>query len=367
MWKAAGNNLITLAGPNRELTVDTTAANPLFTVVPGGGGPAKIASFPFARFHALLVDFQAHPFTPSQAHINDFLNALAQAGGPVEAAYNYLRGGGFLPVRLGVNNLQDFRALLKDMWFTGSTGFEHVFVGEQYSSNGKQFYKGFHNWYQFMVEQGRLQTTGIKQGISYLPDAKPAFLSKLKFNWRGAVKNPGSSMFAGTSPAFDLAMFSTCFIRGMHMAAPFVNNKRLTDCDCHIDAGGKRNKVEIKTVEKSTNADKVLTAYPTKVQSFEICLGNALLKRLDCGYLGITRQECEGNRDCCWDDTVHGVNWCFRSEPDLADRCRSIDVPKRVDCGWVGITEAQCLAKNCCWDDLKYNSPSKHCFNPSGP
>ena len=50
------------------------------------------------------------------------------------------------------------------------------------------------------------------------------------------------------------------------MAAPFVNNKRLTDCDCHIDAGGKRNKVEIKTVEKSTNADKVLTAYPTKVQ-----------------------------------------------------------------------------------------------------
>ena len=51
---------------------------------------------------ALLVDFQAHPFTPSQAHINDFLNALAQAGGPVEAAYNYLRGGGFLPVRLGV-------------------------------------------------------------------------------------------------------------------------------------------------------------------------------------------------------------------------------------------------------------------------
>ena len=51
IWKAAGNNLITLAGPNRELTVDTTAANPLFTVVPGGGGPAKIASLPFARFH----------------------------------------------------------------------------------------------------------------------------------------------------------------------------------------------------------------------------------------------------------------------------------------------------------------------------
>ena len=71
-------------------------------------------------------------------------------------------------------------------------------------------------------------------------------------------------MFAGTSPAFDLAMFSTCFIRGM--AAQFVNKKRVTECYCHIDVGGKRNKVETRTVEKRTNPDKVLTAYPTKVQ-----------------------------------------------------------------------------------------------------
>ena len=52
---------------------------------------------------ALLGDYDAHPPAPIlTAHINDFLNALAQPGGPVEAAYNYLRGGGFLPVRLGV-------------------------------------------------------------------------------------------------------------------------------------------------------------------------------------------------------------------------------------------------------------------------
>ena len=51
MWKVAGNNLITLTGPNRELKVEITAANPLFTVELGGGGPAKIASLPFTRFH----------------------------------------------------------------------------------------------------------------------------------------------------------------------------------------------------------------------------------------------------------------------------------------------------------------------------
>ena len=72
-------------------------------------------------------------------------------------------------------------------------------------------------------------------------------------------------MFVGTSPAFDLAMFSTCFIRGL--AAPFdANGQRVTNCDCHIDVGGKRYKVEITTVERSTNAGKVITAYPTKVE-----------------------------------------------------------------------------------------------------
>ena len=51
MWSRAGNNLITPAGPNQELTVIIPAANPLFQVVAGGGGGAKIASLPFARFH----------------------------------------------------------------------------------------------------------------------------------------------------------------------------------------------------------------------------------------------------------------------------------------------------------------------------
>ena len=73
-------------------------------------------------------------------------------------------------------------------------------------------------------------------------------------------------MFVGTSPAFDLAMFSTCFIRGMHMAAPYVKQCRLTNCDCQIDVGGKRNRVHIRTIEKSTKPGKVCTAFPTDVQ-----------------------------------------------------------------------------------------------------
>ena len=47
----------------------------------------------------LLVDYQEHPDAPSEELVNDFLGEVAQADGPVEAAFNYLDGGpGFLPV-----------------------------------------------------------------------------------------------------------------------------------------------------------------------------------------------------------------------------------------------------------------------------
>ena len=33
--------------------------------------------------------------------------------------------------------------------------------------------------------------------------------------------------------------------------------------------------------------------------------------RLDCGYYGISDQECV-SKGCCWDETqIEGVPWCF--------------------------------------------------------
>lgn len=87
-------------------------------------------------------------------------------------------------------------------------------------------------------------------------------------------------------------------------------------------------------------------------------------KRLDCGYYGIRKEECEVHRGCCYDDTVQGVPWCFRSKTDLADKCRSIDVKKRADCGWIGINKDVCEGRGCCYDDRRYNMGSKYCFYP---
>ena len=58
-------------------------------------------------------------------------------------------------------------------------------------------------------------------------------------------------MFLGASPAFDLAMFSTCFIRE-------ANN-------CQINAGRVVSNVQMTVVENQASPGKVVTAYPTNV------------------------------------------------------------------------------------------------------
>ena len=78
MWDAsAGNNLITADVANRELTVDILDANPLFTVVPGGGGQDKNSSLPFARFYgnvfSLFFVFCLYYYTTSPfVHLEQF-------------------------------------------------------------------------------------------------------------------------------------------------------------------------------------------------------------------------------------------------------------------------------------------------------
>lgn len=269
MWNNAGNNLDIPA----ELTVNAVNdTNSLFTVVQGGGGVTKLASNVFARFKDILVDYQAVPFVLNQQHVNDFITAVTQPGGPMEAALNYLLGQpGSLPQ--GVTTLEQFRCVIEKLWFRNSNGFKHVFVGNKMDGNK---YNGFHNWYQFLLEQQRKpnQTTNITfKQPAFVGDRLPKFLRGLSFRWRGATKVPlgsSSSMFVGTSPAFDLAMFTACVLRGRAPGGGAIqwNGKRKTDCECniHVPAGGlQQSLVEFRTVENPQNG-WVVTAYPRNVQ-----------------------------------------------------------------------------------------------------
>ena len=73
---------------------------------------------------------------------------------------------------------------------------------------------------------------------------QPPFIN-VKFTWNKASKLPGSSFYVGTSPAFEVALYTACFF-----GEP-------GDCTCSVE--GKQ--LKIKTFNFN-NAGMVLTSYP---------------------------------------------------------------------------------------------------------
>ena len=49
------------------------------------------------------------------------------------------------------------------------------------------------------------------------------------------------------------------------------------------------------------------------------CYGITPDEREDCGYFGITEEECEEKRGCCFDKTVPKVPWCFKGNEEATE------------------------------------------------
>lgn len=94
-----------------------------------------------------------------------------------------------------------------------SSGFEHVFVGEVKDDK----VSGFHNWIQLYQEEkkGALDYRGyIKpRGQNEAATNDDDHILTLQFAWNGVEKAVGTS-FMGTSPEFEMALYTTCFLVG---------------------------------------------------------------------------------------------------------------------------------------------------------
>ncbi|XP_037703398.1 poly(U)-specific endoribonuclease [Choloepus didactylus] len=122
---------------------------------------------------------------------------------------------GFLHHQNRYSSEQEFISDLKNMWFGlysrggeegDSSGFEHVFSGE--IKKGKV--TGFHNWIRFYLQEKE----GLVDYYSHIYDGPwdsyPDVLA-MQFNWDGYYKEVGSA-FIGSSPEFEFALYSLCFI-----------------------------------------------------------------------------------------------------------------------------------------------------------
>ncbi|XP_075945970.1 uridylate-specific endoribonuclease C [Anarhichas minor] len=165
--------------------------------------------------------------TEELTEINLFLDAVLETE-VMKRAHRYL-----VSKAQSSADLRHFKSQLHLIWFhlyhrrrnTGldSCGFEHVFVGE--TKSGTEII-GFHNWIQFYLQEKNLHLDykGYKARDYDLPDQDDHVLN-LQFSWHGLVKPVGSA-FIGTSPEFEMALFTIVFL---------MNTERSTTVLVNID------------------------------------------------------------------------------------------------------------------------------------
>ncbi|KAG7157297.1 poly(U)-specific endoribonuclease homolog isoform X2 [Homarus americanus] len=204
-----------------------SASNPLIANVPRStmNNPTVVLMQQLLDNYEPQVNRREDRTSAEQSEENSFLDAIMRA--PLMARLEtFLQQKGLITSGL--------RSTLKDIWFTlykrggrqpGSSGFEHVFVGEL--KGGKV--SGFHNWLNFRHEEvdGDLNYKGYMKAIDLNGKGQ---IIKLRFDWLNEQK-PVGSLFVGTTPELEMALYTLCFL-----AKP--------DSKCSVQLAGKKFKIQ---------------------------------------------------------------------------------------------------------------------------
>lgn len=219
----------------------------------------------YASFFSLLDNYEretgkAEVVTEEEKmEMWDFLHDVMETA-PMRYVHEYLVKKG-----KAKRSPKAFAHTLHSLWFelyrrecgNDSSGFEHVFVGEE--KDGK--ITGFHNWIQFYVEEkkGNVDYRGFivpRRRGAERPDDHTQLLS-IQFAWyddddgSNDIKSV-SSMFVGTSPEFELALYTLCFID--------KGDKHLAHCGDYT--------VEIESHAYHTHfGDRIGTVFPSAVDA----------------------------------------------------------------------------------------------------
>lgn len=174
----------------------------------------------YKAFRALLDNYEmeageaeTYTFEEKQETV-EFIDAIMETE-VMKETHKFLVSKGKMPESAG-----EFKWKLLNLWFKlvrrtkgdrdlDSSSFEHVFVGE----TRKEGMIGLHNWIQYYLQEkaGNIDYQGYRKRATNLDD-KIDRLICTKFLWRNRQEKPSCSMFLGTSPEFDIAAFTTCFL-----------------------------------------------------------------------------------------------------------------------------------------------------------
>ncbi|CAH1758356.1 15935_t:CDS:2 [Entrophospora sp. SA101] len=172
-------------------------------------------------FYLLLDNYIPETGIPEKVDVlelkenEQFIKACMQTA-PMIYVYKYLKALGVFP-----GDRLSFEKKINHLWFDlytreggakDSSAFEHVFVGEIRNNEAK----GFHNWITlyFYERSGKIDYEGfvpLKNSNKRLHKPDPtSHLITIRFNYQGKHK-PFSSTFVGTSPEFEMAVYTLLF------------------------------------------------------------------------------------------------------------------------------------------------------------
>ncbi|KAH8396296.1 hypothetical protein KR222_007663 [Zaprionus bogoriensis] len=203
------NIYVNLQGRTRSIDSADEAPDSLLTVNAKALEPLTIA-----KMRLLFNNYEQdtavneHVTANERREENEFLDAV-MATGVMRQAMLFLQQKGLV-----TPDPKTHRDLVKELWFTqysrgmgkiGSSGFEHVFVHEV--KNGTII--GFHNWVYVNEEEqaGRFDYKGYMKEQDIGTKGK---VLKIRFAHQGLNK-PVDTMFVGTSPELELALYTVCF------------------------------------------------------------------------------------------------------------------------------------------------------------
>ncbi|KAK2716813.1 hypothetical protein QYM36_007081, partial [Artemia franciscana] len=216
--------LISLQGKTRSGSQEDLARQPLF-------GPQTASEAVVSGTSRLIKDLYDN-YSPevnnneqvTQQHLNEeeaFFQAVL-ATEPMKRVVALLQSRGLLPT-----NNRNLESILRTLWFErfsrsrgslGSSGFEHIFLGEVKNAEPS----GFHSWLYFKQQE----EVGSLDYLGFIRSAKlsgKASLLELPLKWKGMYK-PVNSMFVGTSPELEMALYTLCFYARPEAKCPMNGN-----------------------------------------------------------------------------------------------------------------------------------------------
>lgn len=153
------------------------------------------------------------------AEENTFMNAVFNTD-VMRKTYQFLRARGEI-----TGSKADFKRQVKELWFgmysrakgkLGSSGFEHVFLGEL-----KDGISGLHSWLRYYLEE----KSGSMNYLGYIRTRSIGknTLIEMPVSWRGEYK-AFNSISVGTSPELEMALYTICFLTRPNGSCPVEAN-----------------------------------------------------------------------------------------------------------------------------------------------